>query len=513
MSVAKIRKQSPSLTLFISVTKYLAVQHLVKDMVSTDLRPSDEYLILASHLLWDIWQQTREDKFYLQCSVLLHWGLSTSPSNWQLKLMLIRLLTASGCGAWAHEVHASLDIKHLMLDSLGWVLQHQLVQCGLAGLAMGQSGHHLYTMRLYNQVNKDTSDHIITAYRTGTFFQIRDIYNLKKRITNSYNLMSTNAENQLYILLHKTASHSDLLSMLSYLDNIEDEDWESKRDNRDLDTMVSWDPASSRDPGVRERTLRTELLYSRTRQLLVKCVQACVKSEDDLSQNITNGNSSVKPSALEPFLHKLKAHWTTVCTEAGTQASRDLQLKPQTPTSPNLLCYTQSAQVDTVTTLLDVISQMLLEDTDLNMASMTEAAAGLSARLTVLSNDVNTHGLQLYHRRELLEAITWHLETLGLASILCGAMVTLMRGGGGAGAKVGKKIKKGRGAVTQRYLTCVETVNSGIDKFYEANKNLEEIVNVRCENLFTKITKCRIIFYRYSRQMCPLQRLQRVYRR
>ena len=459
------------------------MQPLVKDMVITDLRPSDDYLILASHLLWDIWQQTKEDKFYLQCAVLLHWGLSTSPSNWQLKLMLIRLLTASGCGGWAYEVHSSLDIKHLMLDSLGWVLQHQLVQSGLAGLAMGQSGHHLHTMRLYNQVNKDTSDHIITAYRTGTFFQIRDIYDLKQRITNSYNLMSTNAENQLYILLHKTASHSDLLSMLTYLDNIEDEDWETKRDNRDLDTMVSWEPASCKDPRIRESSLRRELLYTRTRQLLVKCVQSCVKCDEVPSQNITNGNSSAEQSELDVFLHKLKSHWTMVCSETEIQKTPELKVVPQTPTSPNLLGYTQSAQIDTVTILLDVVGQILSEKTDLNMASVTEAAERLSSKLSVLSNDVNTHSLHLCHRRELLEAICWHLETLGLASILCGVIVTLMKGGGGAGAKMGKKAKKGRGAVTQQYLASVETVNSGIGKFYEANKHLEDIVNVSGENL------------------------------
>ena len=445
-------------------------------MVSTDLRPSDEYLVLASHLLWDIWRQTTEDRFYLQCAVLLYWGLSTSPSNWQLKLMLIRLLTATGCGVWAHEVHCSLDIKHLMLDSLGWVLQHQLVQSGHAGLVMGPMGHHLHTMRLYNQVNKDTSDHIITAYRTGTFYQIRDIYNLRQKITNSYNLMSVNTENQLYILLHKTASHSDLLSMLAYLDNIEDEDWESKRDNRDLDTMVSWDPASSRDGEVRQSSMRRELLYTRTRQLLVKCVQASLQTSEDQTQNITNGHS-IKTSALVEFYHKLKSHWSTVCNETERQTTETKSV-PQTPTSPNLPGYIKAAQVETVIILVNVISQMLSEKVDSKMASVSEAAAGLSERLGVLSEAVNTHSIHLYHRQELLEAITWHLETLGLASILCGAIVTIMRGASGAGAKGGKKNKRGRGAVVQQYTDSVETVNTAIDKFHEANKLLEDIVNV-----------------------------------
>ena len=165
----------------VAVSKYIKVQPLVKDMVSTDLRPSDEYLVLASHLLWDLWHLTREDRFLLQCAVTLHWGLASSPANWQLKLMLIRVCVATGCGGLAAEVHASLDMKHLMLDSLGWVLAHQLVQCGQAGLVTGQAGLHLATMKFYTQVNKDTSDHIITAYRIELDTKVREDFTVMEK--------------------------------------------------------------------------------------------------------------------------------------------------------------------------------------------------------------------------------------------------------------------------------------------------------------------------------------------
>ena len=38
------------------VTRWRAVQPLVADLLPTDLRPSDNYLVLAGHLLWDLWQ-------------------------------------------------------------------------------------------------------------------------------------------------------------------------------------------------------------------------------------------------------------------------------------------------------------------------------------------------------------------------------------------------------------------------------------------------------------------------
>ena len=126
--------------------------------------------------------------------------------------------------------------------------------------------------------------------------------------------MSTNTESQLYLLLHKTASHSDTVSMLAYMDSVEDEDWERKQDNRDLDTMVSWDPPSLRDPNVKKSTMRRELLYTRTRQLLVKCVQTAVKTSENFpeNQNVTNGDGAenVKPALLVEYKEKLKSHWS-----------------------------------------------------------------------------------------------------------------------------------------------------------------------------------------------------------
>jgi hypothetical protein len=39
------------------VARWRAVQPLVADLLPTDLRPSDSYLVMAGHLLWDLWPQ------------------------------------------------------------------------------------------------------------------------------------------------------------------------------------------------------------------------------------------------------------------------------------------------------------------------------------------------------------------------------------------------------------------------------------------------------------------------
>ena len=315
-------------------------------------------------------------------------------------------------------------------------------------------------------------------YRTGTFYQIRDIYKLRRRLNTSYNLMSTNTESQLYLLLHKTASHSDTVSMVAYMDSVEDEDWERKQDNRDLDTMVSWDPPSLRDPSVKQSTMRRELLYTRTRQLLVKCVQTAVKTSENFpeNQNVTNGDGgeNVKPALLVEYKEKLKSHWSLTCGESDVKNVR--KVTPQTPSCPNLPCYKKSCQVETVLSVLEVVQNMMSDDSA-SLEAAAEAGAALGDALVSLSESVRTHSLHLFHRRELLEAVTWHLETVSLVCVLCGTIVTLMRGAGAA-KTAGKKGKKGRGGVLPQYAESVSLINSAIDKFHDLNKQLEDVVNV-----------------------------------
>ena len=268
--------------------------------------------------------------------------------------------------------------------------------------------------------------------------------------------------------------------MMIYLDNFEDKDWDQKQDNRDLDTMVSWDPASSRDPDMRKSTMRTELLYSRTRQLILKCVQTSARISEEGSDilGMVNNRDVVENSLLEEYLEKLKAHWKETCEESD--AMKPKRPVPQSPATPNLTSYKSSKQVETLVKITDIVQRMIKDEDNIDMSDVVNVTNDLEERLSSLSDQVNTHSLHLYHRRELLEGIMWHLETIGLSCILFGVIVTLMKGAGAGagGGKGAKKGKKGKGAVIQKYSDFVENVNSAIEKFHQADKKLEDIVNV-----------------------------------
>ena len=356
----------------------------------------------------------------------------------------------------------TLNIKYL----IGWVLDHHLTFSGLTNLASQVQNQ---TVKLYTQVSKDTADHIITAYRTGTFYQIRDIYNLRQRILSSYNLLAVDTERQLSLILQDTSSHAKTLDMISYLDPLHDKDelsWARKRDNRDLDTMVSWDPPHCRLEEIREKSLEAELVYARARQLVVKAVQAAVQTSQD--------NNAVSLASLASFLLKLKSHWK-VCQEKSDY--KPAVWLPQSPSYPDLEAYNNSNQIETLIQVLDVVVALVErpEESEEAKDRMASVGDGLTEAVEKLSANVSGQSGELYYQRELLRDTVWALESLALTTAISGLILSVMRGGA---SKAGKKNKKGKG-LAQRYLDYEASYTQLIRKLDSSRQKLQETVNVR----------------------------------
>eukprot|EP00090_Calanus_glacialis_P026356 TRINITY_DN4142_c0_g1_i1.p1 TRINITY_DN4142_c0_g1~~TRINITY_DN4142_c0_g1_i1.p1 ORF type:complete len:932 (-),score=392.23 TRINITY_DN4142_c0_g1_i1:208-3003(-) len=485
------------------LAKYNSVQHIVTDMVSTDLRPPDNYLVLASHLLWDMWNTTKEEKYFMQCTALLYTGLSTSPSNWQMKLMLIKLMNVVGAGAVSYSLHSSLDIKHLMLDTLGWLLGRQLSFSGQLGLA---SQHASQTVKLYNHVNKDTADHIITAFRSGTFYQIRDIYKLRNRLATSHHFLTMDTERQLLDLLLETSIHTQAVQMVSYLELADEDkdskDWDKRKDNRDMNTMASWDPSAlGLTKEMVDTSFQTELLYSRTRQLLLKTIASAVYLSEDMvpiketNSSTTNGevpSSTSLATNLSNLTSSLQSHWSTCCqvSTATTPPARHAQ--PKAPSTPSLSSYSQSGQVATMLDMLGVASRIHQVQVDTQTKElMGECSKHLVLGLEALASKIDTSSSKLLERGEILEQVVWLLESVGLSAILCGVVLSLIRGGGGA--KGGKKGKKGKGAVQQQFSELVNSYTSMLGDLQEVASKLLELTekleaNISAESLVTNMS-------------------------
>ncbi|XP_023344164.1 N-alpha-acetyltransferase 25, NatB auxiliary subunit [Eurytemora carolleeae] len=223
------------------INRYVACQPLVAHLERTELRPCDGYLVIASHLLWEKWETTRNIRFFLFSCSLLRLGLQYSPSNWQMKFLLIRLCGRAGAGSLCDEVHAGIDVKHIILDTLGWVILRVLFSSGQTDRL-----DRLYCQmsRFYSHSPKETIEYIIQAYKCGNFSQICDIYNLKRRIQTSFLSHLVQIDRLMFDLLFKTLNHDQAVNHVGYpeystWDNIP---WDRLRDNRDFRTIVSYEP-------------------------------------------------------------------------------------------------------------------------------------------------------------------------------------------------------------------------------------------------------------------------------
>jgi len=272
-------------------------------------------------------------------------------------------------------------------------------------------------------------------------------------------------ERQLSLILQDTSSHAKTLDMISYLEPLDDKDelsWARKRDNRDLDTMVSWDPPHCRLEEIREKSLEAELVYTRARQLVVKAVQAAVQTSQD-----NNADS------LASFLLKLKSHWK-VCQEKSDY--KPAVWLPQSPSYPDLEAYNNSNQIQTVIQVLDVVVALVERPEESEEAKNRMASVGdvLTEAVEKLSENVSGQSGQLSHQRELLRDTVWAVESLALMTAISGLILSVMRGGA---SKTGKKNKKGKG-LAQRYLDYEASYTQLIRKLDSSRQKLQETVNV-----------------------------------
>jgi len=444
------------------------------------LRPSDNYLVIAGHLLWDLWRSTGLTKHFLRATTLLHIGEASSPCNWQIKLLLIRLYGAAGCGSISATLHGNLDIKHLMLDSLGWLLPRQLWGSGHLELAITQLNA---TVRLYNHVNKDTADHIITAYRSGTFYQIRDIYRLRARITHSHHFATVDTERVLLQLLMEVSQHNQAISLLSPLDlelNPDSQLWDRLEDNRDLSTMVSWDPPELQvQPREVEESYRLEVQFARSRHLLLRCLAAVVNISEDASFTPTMPSLSSLPT-LVSLVSSLKAHWT-LCQSSAAEIQPPTLLRPQAPEVPRLVPYCHSGQMESILLLLDMF--LSLSGLDQDTASIQSSLTAATALVSNLGGGINTEqcGLSLLTRGSVMEQLMWNIETLGLLCIILGAAVQTVSITSGKG---GKKGKKGKPSVYPAFEPLVKDFNllhsaveGAASKLERSLQDLEKVLN------------------------------------
>ena len=102
------------------------------NLLPTDRHPADDLIVLAAMCLTTISQNNDEDpdasisskknSGILQAAALLEYAVSFSESNFQIRLLLIRLYQYLGNGLLAMRAFDNLGLKQIQMDTLSYVM-------------------------------------------------------------------------------------------------------------------------------------------------------------------------------------------------------------------------------------------------------------------------------------------------------------------------------------------------------------------------------------------------------
>lgn len=277
--------------------------------------------------MYDISLRSQSSERLVEALCLLNYLLSNSPSNFHAKLLCLQIYHILGCGTGAQNILQSLDVKHIQLDSMGYLHTAQLPIEGIPSIA-----HQVYetTVKFFQSSQKDTLEYLAMSYKFGSFSKLEEFMKFRDRLSNSYHSALNLVELQLLEIISCAGNAKQNITALKNLSIKHDEDkiaWDKLSDNRDLAVMIRWDPAFPyadehgkvvEPDGMKDQVKQVEydsfvqdMELLQIRSALVRAIAAMVEliigvspNDPDLPQEKVQYNFKI--------LKILKAHWEEI---------------------------------------------------------------------------------------------------------------------------------------------------------------------------------------------------------
>lgn len=173
---------------------------------------------------------------------LLNYLLRNSPSNFHAKLLCLQIYHILGCSLGAHKIYVSLDVKHVQLDSLGYLHCGHLPITGIISLAKP-----IYdsTLKFFTASYKDSLEYLAMSYKFGSFSKLQEFMDFRERLSNSLHYSMVSVEALIQEIVCFSGSNQQNLLQFQNMKIEPNEDrinYEELMDNRDLEVMIRWDP-------------------------------------------------------------------------------------------------------------------------------------------------------------------------------------------------------------------------------------------------------------------------------
>ncbi|RLN63484.1 hypothetical protein BBP00_00004137 [Phytophthora kernoviae] len=214
-----------------------------------EVQHTDDLLLLATHFLLDVYQQSSGHRGYLErAAALLEYGLEKSAYNFQMKLLLSRIYGYLGAAEAMLSRHAELDVKYVQLDSLSFLVLDKMLNLCQYPEAQKLTDR---IAALHRSTAKDTPDYITRSYRLGVYSKVIDMSSfLHKRMKKSHTLAITKGETLQFKLLdvlaqgptklHEFVISTSVADEISSLDSMLVADGSQLSHNQHREVIVDW---------------------------------------------------------------------------------------------------------------------------------------------------------------------------------------------------------------------------------------------------------------------------------
>ncbi|CAD7093319.1 unnamed protein product [Hermetia illucens] len=386
-----------------------------QNLLSTDMGPSDPYSLLATHIMYDVAAEEGKSYHLIEAICLLYYVLQNSPSNFHAKLLLLKIYHFLGCGVGAHQIYESLDIKHIQLESMGYLHCALLPATGLVSVAKSV---YDVTLSFFTTSYKERLEYIAMAYKYGSFSKIEEFMDFRDRLSNSLHYASTSAEQLLLELvclsgaLWQNLNTYKMMSIHPAEDRIK---WNELADNRDLSVVVRWDPIDLIDHNEKQNSFDQDIECLQIRSHLLRLVASFIdalNSHDKIqAENSNEGNRNTE------VLESLKTSWNEIFKRIRSKNFT----KSSNKFLVNLLPSRLHAMLDMpYETFFSDVAEFLI-DLSINFQLTDDRVAQLNGNVskvqTILCDSVRENNDQednIWNRREIQQRIVSAVEILSL---------------------------------------------------------------------------------------------------
>ena len=157
-----------------------------KDLLSTGFQYADDLLILAVHIRYDAYKTRKSsEKNTLELIGTLKHGLTHSPSNYQLKMLLLNLYSHLGAYESLHSMYSSMEIKNIQnYSTANLLLVHNMRLGSIASSILTYTTiGHFYLTSIFDMAN-----FLVNCYKYGTFLKAIEIFQFLNTIRKSLSL-------------------------------------------------------------------------------------------------------------------------------------------------------------------------------------------------------------------------------------------------------------------------------------------------------------------------------------